>query len=477
MFILYADKNKLTVRQRESVTSGSVNVYPVRFGFSEDWDGLTRTAVFRGGGEVWSVLLDDTGECSIPWEVLQKPLTLLEAGVYGTRNGDTVLPTVWTSLGTVLPGAAPGEDAQPPTPELWQQELAGKGDHLSYDGLNLSLLSGDKPLSTVQVAGGGGEGYIPVPGPKGDRGDPGPEGPAGPQGPQGPQGVPGEQGPVGPAGPQGEQGPPGPQGATGEKGEKGDKGDKGDPGTTFTPSVSESGELSWTNDGGLTNLAPVNIKGPKGDPGPEGPSGSGADLKVDDTLTLTDEILGVALPTKAVTTAEYNALNEAEKQADVAYIVTDDSSGGGGGGANGKSAYEIAVENGFVGTEAEWLASLKGEKGDPASSLEIYSTEETRIGTWIDGKPLYRKVFSFTTPSGGGWTAISGTTTDNVKTLVEISGTVLENGRNVISMPYQDRAIIHFDMTNKNIRFYSGTHTEFRNQSALVILKYTKTTD
>lgn len=32
-------------------------------------------------------------------------------------------------------------------------------------------------------------------------------------------------------------------------------------------------------------------------------------------------------------------------------------------GADGKSAYEIAVENGFVGTETEWLASLKGEPG------------------------------------------------------------------------------------------------------------------
>lgn len=28
------------------------------------------------------------------------------------------------------------------------------------------------------------------------------------------------------------------------------------------------------------------------------------------------------------------------------------------------SAYAIAVKHGFVGTEAEWLASLKGEKGD-----------------------------------------------------------------------------------------------------------------
>lgn len=33
-------------------------------------------------------------------------------------------------------------------------------------------------------------------------------------------------------------------------------------------------------------------------------------------------------------------------------------------GKDGKSAYEVAVKNGFEGTEAEWLASLKGDKGD-----------------------------------------------------------------------------------------------------------------
>lgn len=31
---------------------------------------------------------------------------------------------------------------------------------------------------------------------------------------------------------------------------------------------------------------------------------------------------------------------------------------------NGKSAYEIAVINGFDGSEEEWLLSIKGEKGD-----------------------------------------------------------------------------------------------------------------
>lgn len=36
-------------------------------------------------------------------------------------------------------------------------------------------------------------------------------------------------------------------------------------------------------------------------------------------------------------------------------------------GANGKSAYELAVDAGFVGDEAEWRASLKGTKGDPGA--------------------------------------------------------------------------------------------------------------
>lgn len=31
---------------------------------------------------------------------------------------------------------------------------------------------------------------------------------------------------------------------------------------------------------------------------------------------------------------------------------------------NGKSAYQIAVDNGFEGTEKEWLLTIKGEKGD-----------------------------------------------------------------------------------------------------------------
>lgn len=37
-------------------------------------------------------------------------------------------------------------------------------------------------------------------------------------------------------------------------------------------------------------------------------------------------------------------------------------------GPAGKSAYQIAVENGFVGDEAAWLLSLKGAKGEAGAT-------------------------------------------------------------------------------------------------------------
>lgn len=44
-------------------------------------------------------------------------------------------------------------------------------------------------------------------------------------------------------------------------------------GATFTPSVDDNGNLSWTNDKGRENPETKNIKGPKGDTGPQGPKG------------------------------------------------------------------------------------------------------------------------------------------------------------------------------------------------------------
>lgn len=157
MFELYADRNELTVRKKGKATSGSVNTCRVRFEFSEDWEGLERTAVFMAGSESRSVLLGEDGGCAVPWEVLAEPGRCLMAGVCGRRGEDVVLPTVWASLGTVREGALPGRPSRPPSPELWEQELARKGDRLAYtpEG-ELGLWSGDEALSSVPVGAGGG---------------------------------------------------------------------------------------------------------------------------------------------------------------------------------------------------------------------------------------------------------------------------------------------------------------------------------
>lgn len=71
---------------------------------------------------------------------------------------------------------------------------------------------------------------------------------------------------------------------------------------------------------------------------------------------------------------------------------------------NGKSAYEIAVMNGFDGTEQEWLESLKGEMG---SLPAVTAADNGKVMMVKDGK----WVLAYATPArigevvllGSGW--------------------------------------------------------------------------
>lgn len=47
------------------------------------------------------------------------------------------------------------------------------------------------------------------------------------------------------------------------------------------------------------------------------------------------------------------------------------------------SAYSIAVNNGFVGTEEEWLASLKGDPGDSAYEIAVDHGYEGTEDEWL----------------------------------------------------------------------------------------------
>lgn len=56
-------------------------------------------------------------------------------------------------------------------------------------------------------------------------------------------------------------------GTNGQDGEDGKDGTDGENGATFTPAVDDKGNLTWTNDKGLSNPTAVNIKGEQGDEG------------------------------------------------------------------------------------------------------------------------------------------------------------------------------------------------------------------
>lgn len=291
MFQFFAKKVSLDVTQREIVTSGSVNVYQCQFQFDSAWDGLEKTAVFKAGDISISVLLDDLGACNIPWEVFQDAKRTLYAGVYGTKNDNVVLPTIWANCGEIKPGVTQGENTQPPTPDVYSQILQVAKD--AEDVAQSVRDDADSGKFNGEQGPTGPQGYTYTPAVSeegviswtndGSLPNPSPVNIKGPQGKQGIQGVQGKQGERGYVytpnvsqdgiiswtndgdlenpDPVDIRGPEGPQGGQGEQGIQGPRG------YTYTPSVGEDGTVRWTNDGNLPNPDPVNITGPQGETG------------------------------------------------------------------------------------------------------------------------------------------------------------------------------------------------------------------
>lgn len=118
-----------------------------------------------------------------------------------------------------------------------------------------------------------------------------------------------------------------------------------------------------------------------------------------------------------------------------------------------------------------------------SSSQEIYSTEEQVIGKWIDGKPLYRKVVTVTTPTANGNNIpIMDLTSLNIERTISIIGS-LNTDNAINTVPY-------YVNSNTYIFFYIGgpgntkpgwlnvsLGPSYVNKEVFVVLEYTKTTD
>lgn len=51
----------------------------------------------------------------------------------------------------------------------------------------------------------------------------------------------------------------------------------------------------------------------------------------------------------------------------------------------GKSAYQIAVDNGFKGTEKEWLETLQAEPINEADMTKVVAAVLAALPTWSGG--------------------------------------------------------------------------------------------
>ena len=153
------------------------------------------------------------------------------------------------------------------------------------------------------------------------------------------------------------------------------------------------------------------------------------------------------------------------------------------------SGQSVSVKNAGSYFEVETLNSYSSSKvmgysANYVNGLNTYSTTETRVGTWINGKPLYRTVIQFTTATTETALTIDVSSL-NIDRLVKLDGT---NGTNTDTRPIN--FFIMFGTTSYYVSArYTGASgsdpdrvlvqysTAYGGLLSYLILEYTKTTD
>lgn len=145
---------------RPLLTAGMSNAEIVHFIFSEEWDGMAKTAVFTDGVITVDVLQAQWNgdEVAVPPDVTTTAGRRVRVGVYGTDGNGVALPTIWTELGTVRAGADPsGDSSTKPVLPVWAQlqEIIGDLADLTTTAKN-NLVDAINEARSSGGSGGGG---------------------------------------------------------------------------------------------------------------------------------------------------------------------------------------------------------------------------------------------------------------------------------------------------------------------------------
>ena len=112
-----------------------------------------------------------------------------------------------------------------------------------------------------------------------------------------------------------------------------------------------------------------------------------------------------------------------------------------------------------------------------------YTQEEQRIGTWIDGKPVYRKVIQTTSPSNDDTNTNIYTITENIENAIRLDGYIHAwnpNYRGNINcfINSSDYIATWFLTNSSGYPAYIRCRQHNRGNSPMrIIMEYTKTTD
>lgn len=218
---IIVNPHDLTIEEKDIVNEGEYNITQLNFQFSKEYtDDLVKKAIFIGNDNKAYEMLINKNSCGIPSEILLKhQLVLLGVYAYKVNGDDLVLrysptPKIFQiSDGSYKADSIPSEEITPSQFEQYQQALQN-----GLAEVNAKLKEVINTSETLEENGT----YAKK------QGDYAKE-------------------------------------TTDELISKVENGDFN--GATFTPSVSNDGDLSWSNDKGLDNPITVNIKGQKGDTG------------------------------------------------------------------------------------------------------------------------------------------------------------------------------------------------------------------
>lgn len=143
---------------------------------------------------------------------------------------------------------------------------------------------------------------------------------------------------------------------------------------------------------------------------------------------------------------------------------------------------EEYVPNPLTHTQVQNLINGFNPSGGGSSTSNNYSTEEQRIGTWIDGKPLYQKTYQTTTPSTiNTYTKVVPFSDDTVD-IKNMEGYFIQNNNphhqmlNTADSSVFMQCFEVFDPNSFGIMMRTNA-SAWTNCTCYITIKYTKTTD